>query len=60
MPVPPATAASRAWSHALYVCVGIPTQLAGLLVPVIFGYWARDWALPRWRAGSGLLKLTSA
>jgi signal transduction histidine kinase len=38
----------RAWFQALYVCAGIPAQLAGLLVPVIFGYWTRDWALSKW------------
>jgi signal transduction histidine kinase len=39
---------SGAWLQALYVCAGIPAQLAGLLVPVVFGYWSRDWALSRW------------
>jgi len=38
----------RAWLQALYVCAGIPAQLAGVLVPVVVGYWARNWALSRW------------
>ena len=38
----------RAWFQALYVCAAIPAQLAGLLVPVIFGYWTRNWALSKW------------
>ena len=38
----------HAWFQALYVCAGIPAQLAGLLVPVIFGYWTRNWALSKW------------
>jgi signal transduction histidine kinase len=38
----------RAWPQALYVCAGIPAQLAALLIPVIFGYWTRDWAVSRW------------
>ena len=38
----------RAWFQALYVCAAIPAQLAALLVPVIFGYWTRDWALSKW------------
>ena len=38
----------RTWFQALYVCAAIPAQLAGLLVPVIFGYWTRDWALSKW------------
>ncbi len=37
-----------AWSSARHVCAGIPAQLAGLLVPVAFGYWTRDWAVSRW------------
>jgi signal transduction histidine kinase len=43
----------RAWFQAVYVCAGIPAQLAGLLVPVIFGYWTRDWALSRWPLPAG-------
>jgi signal transduction histidine kinase len=39
---------SGAWLQALYVCAAIPAQLAGLLIPVIFGYWTRDWAVSRW------------
>ena len=38
----------RAWFQALYVCAAIPAQLAGLLVPVIFGYWTRGWTLSKW------------
>jgi len=38
----------RSWFQALYVCAGIPAQLAGLLVPVVFGYWTRNWALSKW------------
>ena len=38
----------RTWFQALYVCAAIPAQLAGLLVPVIFGYWTMDWALSKW------------
>jgi signal transduction histidine kinase len=38
----------RAWFQALYVCAAIPAQLAGLAVPVLFGYWTRDWALSKW------------
>jgi signal transduction histidine kinase len=38
----------RPWFQALYVCAGIPAQLSGLLVPVAFGYWTRDWTLSRW------------
>jgi signal transduction histidine kinase len=38
----------RALSKIPYVCAAIPAQLAGLLVPVIFGYWTRDWAMSRW------------
>ncbi len=34
--------------RVLYVCAGIPAQLAALLIPVIFGYWTRDWTLSRW------------
>jgi signal transduction histidine kinase len=37
-----------AWLQALHVCAGIPAQLAGLLVPVAFGYWTRNWALSKW------------
>ena len=38
----------RAWLQALYVCAAIPAQLAALLVPVIFCYWTRNWALSKW------------
>jgi signal transduction histidine kinase len=38
----------RAWSKVPYICAAIPAQLAGLLVPVILGYWTRRWALSRW------------
>jgi signal transduction histidine kinase len=38
----------RTWFQALYVCAGIPAQLSGLLVPVVFGYWTRNWALSKW------------
>jgi signal transduction histidine kinase len=38
----------RASVQALYVGAAIPVQLAGLLVPVTFGYWTRNWALSRW------------
>ena len=34
--------------QVLYVCAGIPAQLAGLLIPVVFGYWTRDWTVSRW------------
>jgi signal transduction histidine kinase len=37
-----------AWLQAVYVCAAIPAQLAGLAVPVMFGYWTRNWALSRW------------
>jgi len=43
----------RAWLQALYVCAGIPAQAAGLLVPVVAGYWTRDWALSRWPLPAG-------
>jgi signal transduction histidine kinase len=43
----------RAWFHVLYVCAGIPAQLAGLLIPVIFGYWTRDWTVSRWPVLAG-------
>jgi signal transduction histidine kinase len=36
-----------------YVCAGIPAQLAGLLIPVSFGYWTRDWTLSRWPVLAG-------
>jgi signal transduction histidine kinase len=38
----------RAWLQAVYVCAAVPAQLAGLAVPVVFGYWTRDWTLSRW------------
>jgi signal transduction histidine kinase len=38
----------RAWFQALYVCAAIPAQLSALLVPVVFGYWTRNWALSKW------------
>jgi hypothetical protein len=37
-----------AWVQAMYVCAAIPAQLPGLAVPVIFGYWTRNWALSKW------------
>jgi signal transduction histidine kinase len=43
----------RAWLQALYVCAAIPAQLAGLLVPVIFGYWTMHWALSTWPLPAG-------
>jgi signal transduction histidine kinase len=43
----------HAWVQALDVCAAIPAQLAGLAVPVIFGYWTRDWALSRWPVVAG-------
>ncbi len=44
----------RDWSEALYVCAAIPAQLGGLLVPVVFGYWTRNWAVSRWPLLAGL------
>jgi signal transduction histidine kinase len=38
----------QTWSQALYVCAGIPAQLAALVIPVVFGYWTRNWALSKW------------
>jgi signal transduction histidine kinase len=32
----------------MYVCAAIPAQLCGLLVPVVFGYWTRNWVLSKW------------
>jgi signal transduction histidine kinase len=43
----------RAWRQALYVCAGIPAQLAALLIPVLFGYWTRHWALSTWPLPAG-------
>jgi signal transduction histidine kinase len=43
----------QAWSQARYVCAGIPAQLAGLLIPVGFGYWTRDWTVSRWPVLAG-------
>ncbi len=38
----------HAWSQARYVCAGVPAQLAGLLIPVGFGYLTRNWSVSRW------------
>jgi signal transduction histidine kinase len=43
----------RAWLQLLYVCAGVPAQLAGLLVPVLIAYWTRGWMLSRWPLVAG-------
>jgi signal transduction histidine kinase len=35
------------------VCAGVPAQLAGLLIPVLFGYWTRNWTVSRWPVLAG-------
>jgi signal transduction histidine kinase len=45
----PVHASVQAW----YLCAGIPVQLAGLLIPVWFGYWTRDWSVSRWPVLAG-------
>jgi signal transduction histidine kinase len=38
----------RAWRQAVYLFGAIPAQVAGLAVPVLFGFWSRHWALWTW------------